>query len=55
MIGDLRVKLGPVTVGDAPNALAPGVIRVDRDGRAGRHRLAAGACSARSSRPARSR
>ncbi len=33
MIGDLRVKLGPVTVDDgAPNSLPPGVIRVSRDG-----------------------
>jgi methionyl-tRNA formyltransferase len=31
MIGDLRVKLGPVTV-DASNALPPGAIRVDRHG-----------------------
>lgn len=31
MIGDLRVKLGPVTVSDR-EALPPGVIRVDRDG-----------------------
>ena len=31
-IGDLRVKLGPVTTGDAPTALAPGVIHVDRTG-----------------------
>jgi methionyl-tRNA formyltransferase len=31
MIGDLRVKLGPVMVDDAvPNTLAPGEIRVDR-------------------------
>jgi methionyl-tRNA formyltransferase len=31
MIGDLRVKLGPVMVDDAaPNSLAPGAIRVDR-------------------------
>jgi methionyl-tRNA formyltransferase len=31
MIGDLRVKLGPVTVDDAtPNSLAPGEIRIDR-------------------------
>jgi methionyl-tRNA formyltransferase len=32
MIGDLRVKLGPVTVDDAANTLAPGVIRIERDG-----------------------
>jgi methionyl-tRNA formyltransferase len=33
MIGDLRVKLGPVTVHRAaPNTLPPGAIRVDRDG-----------------------
>ena len=33
LIGDLRVKLGPVSVdSDAPNTLPPGVIRVDRDG-----------------------
>ena len=32
MIGDLRVKLGPVTVDDTANALAPGVIRVERNG-----------------------
>lgn len=31
-IGDLRVKLGPVTTGDAPTGLAPGVIHVDRAG-----------------------
>jgi methionyl-tRNA formyltransferase len=31
MIGDLRVKLGPVTLDDsAPNNLAPGEIRIDR-------------------------
>jgi methionyl-tRNA formyltransferase len=31
LIGDLRVKLGPVTVDDAaPNSLAPGEIRIDR-------------------------
>jgi methionyl-tRNA formyltransferase len=31
MIGDLRVKLGPVMVDDAvPNTLAPGEIRIDR-------------------------
>jgi methionyl-tRNA formyltransferase len=32
MIGDLRVKIGPVTVEDAPDSLAPGVIRVERKG-----------------------
>jgi methionyl-tRNA formyltransferase len=32
MIGDLRVKLGPVQVDDAADTLAPGVIRVDRAG-----------------------
>jgi methionyl-tRNA formyltransferase len=32
MIGDLRVKLGPVTVDEAPTDLAPGVIRASRDG-----------------------
>ena len=33
LIGDLRVKLGPVTVpADPPETLPPGVIRVDRDG-----------------------
>ena len=32
MIGDLRVKLGPVTVDESSNTLAPGVIRVERDG-----------------------
>jgi methionyl-tRNA formyltransferase len=32
MIGDLRVKLGPVTVDDTANTLVPGVIRVERDG-----------------------
>ena len=32
MIGDLRVKLGPVAAGDQPNSLAPGVIHVDRNG-----------------------
>jgi methionyl-tRNA formyltransferase len=31
MIGDLRVKIGPVTLDDAaPNSLVPGVIQVDR-------------------------
>jgi methionyl-tRNA formyltransferase len=32
MIGDLRVKLGPVTVDDTANTLVPGVIRIERDG-----------------------
>jgi methionyl-tRNA formyltransferase len=32
MIGDLRVKVGPVTVDEGPNNLAPGVIRVERKG-----------------------
>ncbi len=32
MIGDLRVKLGPVTVDEYSNTLAPGVISVSRDG-----------------------
>jgi methionyl-tRNA formyltransferase len=32
MIGDLRVKLGPVSVDDTAETLAPGMIRVDRDG-----------------------
>ncbi len=32
MIGELRVKLGPVTVADNSNNLAPGAIRADRDG-----------------------
>jgi methionyl-tRNA formyltransferase len=32
MIGDLRVKIGPVSVDAAPNTLEPGLIRVDRDG-----------------------
>jgi methionyl-tRNA formyltransferase len=32
MIGDLRVKLGPVTVEDTPDTLAPGAIRVERKG-----------------------
>ena len=31
-IGDLRVKVGPVTTADAPTGLAPGVIHVDRAG-----------------------
>ena len=30
MIGDLRVKVGPATVEDTPNSLAPGAIRVER-------------------------
>lgn len=32
MIGDLRVKLGPVSIDEAADHLPPGVIRVDRDG-----------------------
>jgi methionyl-tRNA formyltransferase len=32
MIGDLRVKLGPITVADTPDGLAPGAIRVERKG-----------------------
>ena len=33
LVGDLRIKLGPVTVDDAPpNPLPPGAIRVDRTG-----------------------
>src|SRR5882672_1794656 len=32
MIGDLRVKLGPVSVDDTANTLAPGMIRIERDG-----------------------
>jgi methionyl-tRNA formyltransferase len=32
MIGDLRVKVGPVTVDESSNSLVPGVIRVSRDG-----------------------
>ena len=32
MIGDLRVKLGPVTVDETANTLEPGMIRVERDG-----------------------
>ena len=32
MIGDLRVKLGPVDVDDTADAFAPGVIRIDRTG-----------------------
>lgn len=32
MIGDLRVKMGPVTVDNVANTLAPGMIRIDRDG-----------------------
>ncbi len=31
-IGDLRVKVGPVTTADAPTGLAPGAIHVDRAG-----------------------
>jgi methionyl-tRNA formyltransferase len=32
MIGDLRVKVGPVTVEEGANSLAPGAIRVERTG-----------------------
>ncbi len=32
MIGDLRVKVGPVTIDETGDALAPGMIRVSRDG-----------------------
>jgi methionyl-tRNA formyltransferase len=33
LVGDLRIKLGPVSVDEAaPNPLPPGVIRVDRSG-----------------------
>jgi methionyl-tRNA formyltransferase len=32
MVGDLRMKLGPVSVDDTANMLAPGLIRVERDG-----------------------
>lgn len=32
MIGELRVKLGPVTVDDAAESLTPGAIRAGRDG-----------------------
>jgi methionyl-tRNA formyltransferase len=32
MVGDLRVKVGPVTVDETGDALAPGMIRVSRDG-----------------------
>jgi methionyl-tRNA formyltransferase len=32
MIDDLRVKLGPVSVDDTAETLAPGMIRIDRDG-----------------------
>jgi methionyl-tRNA formyltransferase len=32
MIGDLRVKLGPVSIDEEPNNLRPGMIRVSRDG-----------------------
>ncbi|MGV0603743.1 methionyl-tRNA formyltransferase [Mycolicibacterium sp. XJ1904] len=32
MIGDLRVKVGPVTIDEASRPLAPGAIRVSRDG-----------------------
>ena len=48
MIGDLRVKLGPVTVcptgGEDP--LPPGVIRVERNGVLRRHGVATRCCSA---------
>jgi methionyl-tRNA formyltransferase len=32
MVGDLRVKIGPVTIEETPDTLAPGVIRVERKG-----------------------
>jgi methionyl-tRNA formyltransferase len=32
MIGDLRVKVGPVTIDETGDALASGMIRVRRDG-----------------------
>src|SRR5262249_41241717 len=32
MIGDLRVKVGPVAVEDTPDSLAPGAIHVERKG-----------------------
>jgi methionyl-tRNA formyltransferase len=32
MIGDLRIKVGPVTVEDASEALQPGAVRVQRNG-----------------------
>lgn len=32
MIGDLRVKIGPVTVEDTSDALPPGVIRIEKKG-----------------------
>jgi len=32
MVGDLRIKLGPVTIDETANPLPPGVIRVDRSG-----------------------
>jgi methionyl-tRNA formyltransferase len=32
MIGDLRVKVGPVTVEESPNSLAPGAIRIEKKG-----------------------
>jgi methionyl-tRNA formyltransferase len=32
MVGDLRVKLGPVTIEDNANTLTPGAIRVERKG-----------------------
>ena len=43
MIGDLRVKVGPVTVDEGRKHLPPGVIRVEPRRRADRHRIAAGA------------
>ena len=32
MIGELRMKIGPVTVDDAAEPLPPGALRVDRTG-----------------------
>jgi len=32
MIGDLRVKVGPVTVEETSNSLAPGAIRIEKKG-----------------------
>jgi methionyl-tRNA formyltransferase len=32
MIGDLRIKIGPVTIDETMDSLAPGMIRVSRDG-----------------------
>jgi methionyl-tRNA formyltransferase len=32
MVGDLRIKIGPVTVEQTADPLAPGVIEVDRTG-----------------------